>query len=883
MDSIRNMNRHEMANTYNSDLSKEEESIKRSSDNEGDMNSSSKNQFEDEVNQVNNSMRGKIVTNFQKNQKKSKNPTVSSSKEKTFNQFIAGIFNDDKTQLEKILKACQSHAMVNRISIEGFTPIQYAALYGSISTFEYLLSLKAQTDKDIEGLHLIHLSLSRAIFKKEQNKCLRMFNYIYKNLPDQRNYVDRLGRTFLHLIFEYDFSEALENISINLEDLFQEDYNGEYVINYIYIYNANNCFWKVAKDPKFLCSIYLKIREKYSQNKGAKYILKEKFLENLFIHQNYYAIAVIVLNSNSFVKELKEDLKNLHNYYSKFESDKGEVEENGIIQMRENIDYVTNIVELISRQDYFTQDGEPPQFNFPKKTQNFTAIVYNSNCIRHIQLPDDPVKHLTTKLEMYENSDRLACLIDKESNGIILNDQIFHYQNNNNFNDFKAKKSNFSGNSFIFFYESNRKSQLNDILKCHDIKYIQNLKNLCEEIENFKNNKSKKSNHITKKENGINVNLNCLNTNPLIQNEIMNNKNDYMILNYKKIDCDTYINEYSYENIYNTTGCVFDAVDLIMEKKVKNALVLIRPPGHHAGFYGPVENPVVTSTGFCIVNNVAIGAAYTLNKYRNEIKKIAIFDFDVHHGNGTEEIIQMLNYKKFSKTFEYDKNISINIENTKQINWLDCNDAQNLLFISTHIYDKANEKKFYPYSGGTETNTEKTSSIYPGGILNIPFGFKNNLPYEYRNVIRTQVIPRLYKFKPDIIFISAGFDGHENESINQHHMSLNEFDFAFITEKLQFVANKFAEGRVISVLEGGYNVLTGLISSFAQSTLTHARFMNTSINMVHCFDVKLTGLKRKYEMEDDINIYNKFNKTKNKPRRSERIRHHEEDYKKDDY
>ena len=118
-------------------------------------------------------------------------------------------------------------------------------------------------------------------------------------------------------------------------------------------------------------------------------------------------------------------------------------------------------------------------------------------------------------------------------------------------------------------------------------------------------------------------------------------------------------------------------------------------------------NRVRTRRGNTCINNVAIGAAYTLNKYRNEIKKIAIFDFDVHHGNGTEEIIQMLNYKKFSKTFEYDKNISINIENTKQINWLDCNDAQNLLFISTHIYDKANEKNFIPILAGQKQILKK--------------------------------------------------------------------------------------------------------------------------------------------------------------------------------
>ena len=76
-----------------------------------------------------------------------------------------------------------------------------------------------------------------------------MFNYIYEKLPEQRNYVDRLGRTFLHLIFEYDFTEALENINITLDDLFQEDYNGDYVINYTYIYNSSNCFFSFMIKP----------------------------------------------------------------------------------------------------------------------------------------------------------------------------------------------------------------------------------------------------------------------------------------------------------------------------------------------------------------------------------------------------------------------------------------------------------------------------------------------------------------------------------------------------------------------------------------------------------------------------------------------------------
>jgi len=861
----------EMPNNFNTTTKKKEGGLSNSSESKGDPNSSSKNLLKDLTKKLNPSNEENTI----KDPKKSKNANPSTTKEKTFYQFISGILSDDKPQLEKILKACQSHAMVNRLSIEGLTPIQYAALFGSISAFDYLISLKAQTDKEVEGLHLIHLSLSRAIFKREQKKCLNMFNHIYKKLPEQRKYVDRLGRTFLHLIFEYDFQDALEKIEINLDDLFQEDYNGDYVINYIYIYNANNCFIQVAKDYKLLGEIYCMTRKKYEENKGGKYILKEKFLENLFLRQNFYAIGMLIINSLYFQKELMEDLESLNRYYSQIEKTQGEIEQNGIISMKENIKYAINILKK--------NKNNQPQFKFPRKFQKKTGIIYNTNCIKHIKLPDDTVKHLTTRLEMFENSDRLACLIDGES-GVILNDQIFHYG--------KESKYEYTGNPEVAFHESKRKACLNDILKCHDIKYIRNLKNLCEKINQNKkrNNPNDEIKNINNNTNNnenvddINCNLNCLNSNPVIISEMQKTqKSEDSLFNYQKIDCDTYINEYSYENIYNTTGCVFDAIDFVMNKTIQNAFVLIRPPGHHAGFYGPVENPVVTSAGFCIVNNVAIGAAYLKNTYRDKIKKIAIVDFDVHHGNGTEEIIQMLNYKKFSKSFQYEKNGFFTVEDIKQINWLDFDDAKNILFISTHIYDKANEKKFYPYSGGTETNTEKQSPLYPGGILNIPFGFKNNLPYEYRNVFRSKVIPRLCKFKPDFIFISAGFDGHENESINQHHMSLNEFDFAFITEQIQFVANKYAEGRVVSVLEGGYNVSTGLISSFAQSALTHARFMNSSVNMYQCFDVKLTGIKRKYELEDEMNIYNKNNKVKNKPRRSERIKHHDDDYKKDDY
>ena len=848
MESNSNYNEREIHNIDLTDSCKEENDNKKYSENEGDIIS------EDQMNYMND-----INSFYRKYNKK-------------YFQFINAIFHDDKIQIEKILNSCQSTSMVN-YSCEGFTPIQYAALYGCISCFEYLLSLKVNTDKRVEGLNLIHLSLSRAIFKKEQEKCLKMFHYIYNVLPEQRYYVDRLGRTFLHIIFEYDFIDALDKININLEDLFQEDNNGEYVINYVYIYNSNQCFWKVAKDPQFLAEIYKEIRRKYENNKGAKYLLKEKFLDNLFIHQNYYIIGIMVINCSLFINELIEDLNNLKKYYSQIDQNESEIEQNCISQIKENISYTLNMIENFKNKKLFDE-----KFNFPNKIREFTAIVFNPNCINHIKLPDEPIKHLITRFQMLENSDRLQCLIDKE-NGIILNDQVFHFQAVNLDKEFKNRMNlEYSGSESILFYETERKSTLNDILKCHDFNYIKRLKEFFY-LKNHNQNNNKKKEDSPKKEKGIQFNLNSINGENLLYRNLSNNS---LLLNYQKLDCDTYINEYSYENIYYSTGCVLEAVDLVMKGKVKNALALIRPPGHNAGFYGPVENLEVNSSGFCIVNNVAIGAAYAKNIYRNIIKKIAIFDFDIHHGNGTEEIIQMLNDKTFIKSFNYDKICSFTTKNTKQINWLDLDDPKNILFISTHIYDEQNQNGFFPYSGGYKENTSKNSNIYPGGIFNIPFNIRKNLSYEYRNILRTKIIPRLYKFKPDIIFISSGFDGHKNEIINKQNMFLNEFDFAYITQEIQFVANKFCEGRVISVLEGGYNVSTGLISSFAQSVFTHARFLNLSLNMFQCFNVKLTGLKRKYEMDDEIDTYNKINKSKNKFKKCENFRLNEEDFKKEE-
>jgi len=790
--------------------------------------------------------------------------SVLSQKKLKINEIALAIKENDLEKLKSLLS--QKKSLINKKTLDGFSFIQYAALNGAINSFNYLLSLKVKTDEDIEGFHLIHLSLMKCIFKKYLNKCLGMFAFIFQNLPEQKSKVDRLGRSYLHLIFEYNIVEALDYINVPIEDLFLEDNNGEYAINYIYLYNAENCFWKVAKDPKFLHDIYITVRQKYKANKSIYFSKEEKFLENLFLYQNYKVIATIVMNCTSFNKEILYDLFSIHNTYSELLNEKTlEFEKNDIKDMLSNIKY---IYDNLCSKEIVDKDFK---FQFPKnKHIQKTAIVYNKNCINHIRLPDNSIiKHMNKKKKLYENSDRLSCLIN-EDDGIIMNDKIFNVESRENNTLFPQ--------AFIF-EETDRKSCLNDILKCHDIKYIKALKYKSDHIKKIKKNLDK--NKIPKF--WENLDLDLIEHNYFLNDDINNDNTEDSsnLYEYEKIDIDTFINHYSFENIFNTTGCIFSAIDLVMEEKAINAFALVRPPGHHSGYYGPVENQYETSNGFCIVNNIAIGAAYTKYKYKDLIQKIAIVDIDVHHGNGTEEIIELLNYKDFSKPFKYEKIGGVNISEKQNINWLDFDDSKNVLFISTHIYDKNNPDKFYPYSGSEEKNTKKDSDIYPGGIYNIPFEYKENYPYEYRNILRSKVIPRLYKFKPDIIFVSAGFDGHKLEKINQNHMLLQENDYGYIAQQLQFVANKFSKGRMIAVLEGGYNINTGVISPFAQSVMSFIRYMNIGINIYHCTDVKLTSHKRKQVFAEDMEIYNMNVKEKEeeevKPRRSERLKQMEEE------
>jgi len=228
---------------------------------------------------------------------------------------------------------------------------------------------------------------------------------------------------------------------------------------------------------------------------------------------------------------------------------------------------------------------------------------------------------------------------------------------------------------------------------------------------------------------------------------------------------DVNISPQSYEVALLAVGAVLTAVDTVLDKKAKNAFCIVRPPGHHA--------KREAGKGFCLFNNVAIGARYAQKTYPF-IRKVLIVDWDVHHGDGTEDI------------FDSDPSV---------------------FYFSTH------EKGNYPGTGFSE----HTGSVKgKGTIMNCPIVGGENAREEVLKAFREKLIPAMEAFSPDLVMISAGFDAHLSDLLG--HFNLTEADFAELTRITKEIAQRYAYGRIVSVLEGGYQ-----LESLANSVIAHVR------------------------------------------------------------
>ncbi|GIX64787.1 histone deacetylase [Babesia caballi] len=400
-----------------------------------------------------------------------------------------------------------------------------------------------------------------------------------------------------------------------------------------------------------------------------------------------------------------------------------------------------------------------------------TWIITHPTCLHHLALPeptDAPHKRHRLITTYPENPTRLEVIVSND-NGILRSDVLEN----------------------VKLLHSPPPATLADVLRVHDYAYIEKLLT-----------------HVQ-----------------VAQKKWLSN-NQWPV----SADGDTPATPHSWNSALYAAGSVLAAVDAVCKGYCRNAFCAVRPPGHHLGTWGGAQSAgfededfAAGSQGFCLINNVAVGAAYAKYTYaKSGIRRIAIIDFDVHHGNGTHQIVANIGPRKVrceqTSVSSNDPRVT-QTAHSMWFGWRDTHDREDVFFSSIHAYDGV----FYPGTGRSCSRYEPSEPR----IINVGVP-EGTTSAEFKVLFEGKILPYLMHFKPDLIFISAGFDGHYRDSVATGFVKYNEKDFFWATERLVAVANSICNGRVVSVLEGGYNTRLDTLSPFARSVLEHVRALNTT-------------------------------------------------------
>lgn len=341
-------------------------------------------------------------------------------------------------------------------------------------------------------------------------------------------------------------------------------------------------------------------------------------------------------------------------------------------------------------------------------------------------------------------------------------------------------------------------AQMTDVLRCHEYAYLEKVRGLCESLA-----------------------VEAAATGDAAPSQPLK----------ASVDCDTEVTQHSYEAAMRGAGAMVEAVRAVCApgREARSAFCAVRPPGHHAGPSGAVGGQ---SAGFCVLANAAIGAAYAMAVHRDVVRTVAIVDFDIHHGNGTEACVQAVVPTAWTESHETPLG-SISASGVTYKPWLGASDKERIFFASIHGYghdgpdmgEDAEEmgpvSAFYPGSGGpndTFTDTKKGPVV-----RNAPVRLRTRSA-AWRRELMAKILVPLRAFAPDLLIISAGFDAHAHDALEAG--GLHDRDYEWMTSELVRIAEDCAAGRVVSVLEGGYQVAGGFVSSLARAVGSHVSALN---------------------------------------------------------
>lgn len=782
--------------------------------------------------------------------------------------------------------------LVNRRDQDRYTPLHHAIFRGKLPMMEVLVANGGDVNTKCHGTPSLHLALTSAVLPGNTEFGIKAVTLLLENGADLTAKDDQLGN-ILHVASELGLEDVLRLLMTKFPG-YEVDCKDRAGMRPIH---------RATQKDHSECGALL-LQMGGNVNAQTSYGTSPLHMAAACASSKIWSV-LIEAGANMEAKDVwgrtAQDVAHLHGYY----------------------------VQAGDPSVLLADEGKLSPANLIKYP---TVVVTHPYCRKHYTCPPSETGHEVPP----ENTRRLHVIID-EKEGVLRSRDL-------------ATRLRWMGDA--------RKAAMSDVLRVHEWAYIRKIQGHCEQIH----------------------------PDPESYHGISN------------LDGDTTLSRLTFEAALRGAGAVCESVDQIMSGAARNAFAPVRPPGHHAGPRGLTKGDEggPDSHGFCFLNNISIGAAYAMNKYRETIKKVAIVDFDVHHGNGTEETVRWL--KPGLDTEEYYNDSSFGTMYVPRYKpWFGEDDADNVLFVSVHGFG-ARERglehllpagAFYPGSGDTkyppslsgDPNKKEDIKIVPSkdgkgkGLIGGVFGsgsspareragsitnngssqkaeieettttstegngvdeegegklydeeddeeeddeflgmgmavddafgdvednapsasdlkystrrmratrtlysdmtaYTNEAPqdslildvgcslpsstemtsgeyrHQWRNYFRKEVFTRMMEFNPDLIFISAGFDAHRKDSINSGYIALVEEDFDWITTNLVKIANSCCDGRVVSALEGGYQLNGEFCSAFAKSVKTHVNSLTVGARSTAPFSV--ADAQRETEVEKQL-------------------------------